>query len=50
MLLRICRKNQVDVVQAADYVGISVQEAKHILLQTTRNTDNSIKKAEKPAK
>lgn len=47
MLLRIMRKKQLDIVEAADYVGISVQDAKQILLQTTRRTEGSIHKPEK---
>lgn len=47
MLLRILRKKQLDIVEAADYVGISVQDAKQILLQTTRQTEGSIHKPEK---
>lgn len=47
LLLHIASKKQLNLVEAADYVGISVQAAKQILLQTTRQTESSIRKPDK---
>jgi len=34
----------MDIIEAADFVGISATSAKQVLLQMTRPTDNSIGK------
>lgn len=44
LLIRIMSKKQMDIIEAADFVGISATSAKQVLLQMTRPTDNSIGK------